>query len=381
MNAIPFPPQTLLLVDDSPSNLSLLTELLKQDHRIRVATSGERALEIATANPPDLILLDVMMPGLSGHEVLERLRTDARLKHIPVIMISAVDELDSVIRCVELGADDYLTKPFNPTLLRARIRSSLEKQRLHRAVQTQAAQLAEWNSKLEHRVQEQFIQLERMSVLQRFFAPQVANSILKEGGEALLKTHRREVVVVFLDMRGFTAFTDQAEPEEVMEVLAEYYDVMGKLVIAHEGTLEHFEGDGMNIFFNDPLELPNPAANAVRMALQMREHFVELQRAWRKRAFDLALGIGIAQGYATLGAVGFEGRWEYACVGSVMNRAARLCSEAKGGQILIDQKALTSVETLIDVVPLGDVSLKGLVTPVRVFSVDRWRSNSDVSAV
>ena len=373
MHPNPSTAPTLLLVDDSPSNLSLLSELLRQDHRIRVATSGERALEIARANPPDLILLDVMMPGLSGYEVLERLHADARLRFIPVIMISALDEMESVIRCIELGAEDYLTKPFNQTLLRARITSSLEKKRLHQAVESQAAQLADWNSKLEHRVQEQVVQLERLSRLKRFFAPQVASSILDEGGEALLKTHRREVVAVFLDMRGFTAFTDRAEPEEVMDVLAQYYDVMGKLIIAHEGTLEHFEGDGMNIFFNDPLPLENPAANAVRMALEMRNRFVDLQQAWQKRAVELSLGIGIAQGYATLGAVGFEGRWEYACVGSVMNRASRLCNEAKGGQILIDLKALASVEDRIDAVALGEFYLKGIGTPVRVFSVESWR--------
>jgi adenylate cyclase len=364
---------TLLVVDDTPANLSLLSELLKDEYRIRVATSGARALELAVKSIPDLILLDVMMPGLSGYEVLERLREDPRLKLVPVIMISAVDEIESVIRCVQLGAEDYLTKPFNQTLLRARISSSLEKKRLHDAVQSQAVQLAAWNRELEQRVQEQMQQLNRLGRLKRFFSPEVAASIIEDGGEALLSTHRREVVVVFSDLRGFTAFTDRSDPEEVMNVLSEYHRAMGKLVMEYQGTLEHFEGDGMMIFFNDPIELDNPAENAIRMALAMRDQFLPLQAAWKKRAFDLGLGIGIAQGYATLGAIGFEERWEYLCIGSVTNRAARLCGEAKGDQILVDTKALASVEDFVEVEPLGDFTLKGISYPVSVFSILRWK--------
>ena len=365
---------SILAVDDMPANLSLLAELLRDRYRVRVATQGAKALELAVANPPDLILLDVMMPGLNGYEVLERIHADARLRHIPVIMISAVDEIESVIRCIELGAEDYLPKPFNPTLLRARVGASLERKRLHDAVQSQAVQLAEWNKKLEQRVQEQLAQLDRLGRLKSFFAPQVAESIINGIGEDLLKMHRREVVVVFLDMRGFTAFTDRSEPEEVMNALAEYHRVMGKLILAHDGTLEHFTGDGIMIFFNDPIKLDNPAANAVRMALAMQEHFVPLRVAWNKRGYDLDLGIGIAQGYATLGAVGFEERWEYACIGSVTNLAARLCSEAKGGQILTDQKTRACVEDLVQAEALGDVMLKGLAYSVPVFNVTRFNA-------
>jgi class 3 adenylate cyclase len=362
-------PSTILAVDDTPNNLSLLTELLRDAYRIRIATNGARALELATASPPDLILLDVMMPGLNGYEVLERIRADSRLRHIPVIMISAVDEIDSVIRCIELGAEDYLPKPFNPTLLRARIGASLERKRLHDAVQSQAEQLAQWNRMLESRVQEQLAQLARLGRLKDFFAPQIAASILDAGSEDVLKSHRREVVVVFLDMRGFTAFTDRSTPEEVMSVLADYYRVMGKLINVHEGTLEHFEGDGLLVFFNDPIQLADPAGNAVRMALEMQGQFVALRAAWHKRGYELDLGIGVAQGYATLGAVGFEGRWEYSCIGGVTNLAARLCSEAKQGQILVEQKTMTSIEHLAQADPLGEVTLKGIAYPVRVFQV------------
>jgi class 3 adenylate cyclase len=365
---------TILAVDDTPTNLSVLAELLKDRYRVRVATHGLKALESAAANPPDLILLDVMMPGLNGYEVLERIRADSQLRHIPVIMISAIDEIDSVIRCIELGADDYLPKPFNPTLLRARIGASLERKHLNDAVRSQAAQLAEWNKKLEQRVQEQLAQLARLGRLKNFFSPMVAESIVSGGGEELLKTHRREVVVAFLDMRGFTAFTDRSEPEEVMRVLAAYYRVMGKLTLVHEGTIEHFAGDGMMIFFNDPIKLDNPAENAVRMALAMQEQFVPLRAAWKRRGIDLDLGIGIAQGFATLGAVGFEERWEYACIGGVSNLAARLCNEAKGGQILIDQKTLSCIEDAVQTEPLRAITLKGITYPVPAFNVIRFKS-------
>lgn len=369
MNDVNATVQTILVVDDTPANLAFLGGLLAEGYRVKVATNGAKALELAIANPPDLILLDIMMPGMSGYEVLERLRVDARLRHIPVIMISAVDEIESVIRCVELGAEDYLVKPFNPTLLQARVGASLEKKRLRDEVQSQAVQLAEWNKKLEQRVQEQLAQLDRLGKLKGFFSPQLAESIINGGGEGLLKTHRSEVVVAFLDMRGFTAFTDRSEPEEVMNVLADYHRVMGQLIVVHEGTLERFAGDGMMIFFNDPIKLDNPTVNAVRMALAMQEHFVPLRAAWQKRGYDLDLGIGIAQGYATLGAIGFDGRWDYACIGSVTNLAARLCSEAKAKQILTDRKSLARIEDMVQAEPLGEISLKGIAYPVSAFNL------------
>jgi class 3 adenylate cyclase len=363
------PLHTILAVDDTPANLSLLAGLLGEAYRVKVATNGAKALELASTEPPDLILLDIMMPGMSGYETLERIHGDRELRHIPVIMISAIDEIDSVIRCVELGAEDYLTKPFNPTLLRARVGASLEKKRLRDEVRAQATQLAEWNERLEQRVREQVSELDRLGMLKRFFAPQLVDFIIKGGGENLLKTHRREVVVAFLDMRGFASFTDRSEPEEVMNVLAEFHRAMGELIVAHEGTLERFAGDGMMIFFNDPIELNNPAANAIRMALAMQAKFGELQDTWRKRGYELGLGIGIAQGYATLGAIGFEGRRDYACIGSVTNLAARLCGQAKGGQILATGRTLASVEGLVRAEPLGALPLGGITHPVQAFNI------------
>ena len=354
----------LLVVDDNEDNRYSLSRRLGREGYTNVTTAddGRQALDLLRSKTFDLVLLDIMMPEVNGYEVLEQLKADAELRHIPVIMISAVEDLASVVRCIELGAEDYLAKPFNATLLRARVGASLEKKALRDEV------LA-WSRTLEERVREQVSQLERLGRLKGFFSPHLADSILNGGGEDLLKTHRREVVVVFLDLQGFAVFTDSSEPEEVMRVLAEYHRVMGQLITTHEGTLERFAGEGMMIFFNDPIRLDYPTTHAVRMALAMQDRFAPLRAAWKREGYDLDLGIGVAQGYATLGAIGFDGRWDYACIGSVTNLAARLCSEAKGGQILTNQKTLTLVEESAQVEPLGEITLEGMSQPVRVFNV------------
>jgi class 3 adenylate cyclase len=354
----------LLVVDDNEDNRYTLTQRLRRQGLANVTTArdGREALELLGARPFDLVLLDIMMPELNGYQVLERLKADARLRHVPVIMISAVDELDSVVRCIELGAEDYLPKPFNPTLLRARVGACLEKKRLH-------DELAEWARTLEQRVREKVAEVERLGRLKRFFSPQLAELIVAGGADDPLKTHRREVTVVFLDLRGFTAFAETAEPEEVMGVLREYHAAMGELILAHEGTLERFTGDGMMIFFNDPLPVPRPAERAIRMAVAMRERVVELAVAWRKRGHDLGLGVGVAEGYATIGAIGFEGRWDYGAIGTVTNLAARLCGEARGGQILVSSRVAGAVETLAELEDIGALTLKGLLRPVPAYNV------------
>jgi class 3 adenylate cyclase/putative methionine-R-sulfoxide reductase with GAF domain len=218
--------------------------------------------------------------------------------------------------------------------------------------------------------------VEQLSRLKRFFSPQLAELILIGGTEDPLKTHRREVTVVFLDLRGFTMFAEQVEPEEVMGVLRDYHAEMGRLILEHEGTLERFTGDGMMIFFNDPVLVPNPAERALRMALAMRERVQELGKKWRKRGYDLTLGIGIAQGYATIGAIGFEGRWDYGAIGTVTNLAARLCGEAKGEQILVSLRVAGEVEDLIETEEVGSLTLKGFHKSVPAFNVLGLKANA-----
>jgi class 3 adenylate cyclase len=216
--------------------------------------------------------------------------------------------------------------------------------------------------------------VEKLGRLKRFFSPQLAELIVTGGADDPLKTHRRDVTVVFLDLRGFTAFAETAEPEEVMTVLREYHAEMGRLILEHEGTLERFTGDGMMIFFNDPTPVADPAKRAVRMALAMRERVTPLCERWRKRGHELDLGIGIAQGYATIGAIGFEGRWDYGAIGTVTNLAARLCGEAKPSQILVSRRVASDAEDLIETEPVGPLVLKGLAKPVPAFNVVRLKS-------
>ncbi len=357
----------ILVVDDTPQNVRLLGDLLAaKGYDVAAAASGAEALEQIEKHKPDLVLLDVVMPGLSGYDVCRRIRENPATATLPVVMVTALDPGTERIKGIEAGADDFVTKPLNQPELLARVKSLLRIKSLH-------DQLEDWNRNLEARVREQLDQLERLGRLKRFFSPQLAELILSGGAEDPLKSHRREVVVVFLDLRGFTAFAETTEPEEIMGVLREYHAEMGRVILTHEGTLERFAGDGMMVFFNDPVQVADPAARAVRMTVMMRERLSELTAKWSKRGFELGFGAGIAQGYATIGAVGFEGRWDYGAIGTVTNLAARLCGEAKPGQILIAQRVLASVEELVEVEPVGELALKGLLRPVAAFNLMRLR--------
>jgi class 3 adenylate cyclase/CheY-like chemotaxis protein len=358
----------VLVVDDTPVNLKLLADLLAaKGYTVATATSGAEALGRIEAEPLDLVLLDVMMPGMSGYEVCRKIRDNPATAMLPVVMVTALDPAQERVKGIEAGADDFLTKPIHQPELLARVRSLLRVKMLW-------DQVAELNRTLEGRVAEQVAQLERLGRLRRFFSPQLAEAIVSGGADDPLKSHRREITVVFLDLRGFTAFAETAEPEEIMGVLREYHAAMGQLILEHEGTLERFTGDGMMIFFNDPTPVPDPQERAVRMALAMRERVDDLVRAWRKRGYELDFGVGLAQGYATLGAIGFEGRWDYGAIGTVTNLAARLCGEAQPGQILISRRLYSSLEERIEAVPVGEMSLKGFSRPVSVYNVTGLKS-------
>ena len=252
--------------------------------------------------------------------------------------------------------------------------AALENAQLFDTVQAQAAQLSEWNRTLEQRVQEQLAQLERLGRLKRFFSPQLAELIVSGGADDPLRTHRREITVVFLDLRGFTAFAEVSEPEEVMSVLREYHSEMGKLILEHGGTLERFAGDGMMIFFNDPVPVPNPAERAIRMAFAMRERVRDLIIKWRSFGYELGFGVGIAHGYATIGGIGFEGRLDYGAIGTVANLASRLCDEAKPGQILVSQRVLGMLAELVQVEFAGNLNLKGFHHTMSAHNILRLKS-------
>ena len=368
---------TLLLVDDSEPNRDMLARRLERlGYHVLLAEDGRQALDVLAATPIDLVLLDVMMPVMDGYEVLARRRADPRLRDVPFIVISALDELASVVRCIEMGAEDYLPKPFEPVLLRARIGASLEKKRLRdqerqnlATIERQAVELAEWNRTLEARVEEQVRELERLARLRRFLSPQVAEVIVSSGDERVLESHRREVTVVFTDLRGFTAFAGAVEPEAVMEVLREYHQAMGELIYEYEGTLERFAGDGLMVFFNDPIPCADHTLRAVRMAVAMRTAVRGLAASWEARGHQLGFGVGIARGEATLGKIGFEGRFDYAAIGTTTNLASRLCDEARTGQILVNDRAYAAIEAEVRAEPVEALALKGISPAVRAYNI------------
>jgi class 3 adenylate cyclase/CheY-like chemotaxis protein len=362
-------PARIVVVDDTPQNIKLLDALLTpRGYEVIPAGSGEEALAKIASEQPDLILLDIVMPGMDGYEVCRRLRADDSTAMLPVVMVTASGEQEKVA-AIDAGADDFITKPLDQSELLARIRSLLRIKQYHDQIEAQAEQLERWNEKLEERVSQQVEELIRVGRLKRFLAPQLADLIVSSGDDSLLDSHRREITVVFCDLRGFTSFAESGEPEDVMGVLREYHAVLGEAIFEFEGTLERFTGDGLMVFFNDPVPCDDPALRAVRMAVAMQERVGELVRGWRKQGIDLDLGIGIAQGYATLGRIGFEGRFDYAAIGTVTNLAARLCDRADGGQILISQRVFAATEDDVAAEPITEISLKGFSKPVGVFSV------------
>jgi adenylate cyclase len=363
-------PAKILVVDDTPQNIKLLKDLLEvKGYAVATAASGEEALTRLPVEKPDLVLLDVMMPGISGYDVCRKLREDPETALLPVVLCTSLDPQTERVKGIEAGADDFLNKPVNQPELFARVKSLLRVKSLQDRVARQADELRVWNAKLEERVREQVSQLERFARLKRFVSPKIGDLILAGEVDDPLKTHRREITVVFTDLRGFTAFTETAEPEEAMGVLRDYHGTLGPIVMAHEGTIEHFAGDGLMILFNDPVPVEQPEFAAVRMSLDMREAVEKLSWDWKKRGHELGFGVGIANGYATMGAIGFEGRRDYGAIGPVCNMSARLCSEAKAGQILVSQRVHGKIEQSVRTEPAGELTLKGFHRPIPAFNV------------
>jgi adenylate cyclase len=353
----------ILVVDDTPANVKLLTDLLTiKGYEVVSAPNGEEALKRVATDRPDLVLLDIMMPGMNGYDVCRAIRADASTGVLPVVMVTSLDPAQERIKGLEAGADDFLPKPINQPELLARVKSLLRIKALY-------DEIADLNANLEKRVADQVAELQRLARLKRFFSPRVGELIASGEIDDPMQTHRREVTVVFTDLRGFTAFTETAEPEEVMTVLREYHATLGRIVMSHDGTIEHFAGDGVMILFNDPVAVAEHELAAIRMAVEMREAVGLLAAAWRKRGFELGFGVGIANGYATIGAIGFEGRRDYGAIGTVCNLSARLCAEAKAGQVLVSQRVYGKIEERVRAEQVGELTLKGIHRPVPTWNV------------
>ena len=361
MTAVPQPGIALVVDDSRVNRLVEGRQLTELGLEVMEAEHGSEALQIlrAHATAIDVVLLDVEMPELDGYETLAAMKADEAIRHIPVIMVSAIEELDAVVRCIELGATDYLTKPINPRILQARLNASLAAKHLR-------------DLELEYIEQQRLLTatIERQKTeLSRFLSPQVSALISAPEGEQLLAGHRRLITVAFCDLRGFTVFAEQADPEEMFGVLGEYHAMMGAAITEHGGTLEHFAGDGVMIYFNDPIAQDDHVERAVRMAMAMRDRFVPLAQAWRKRGYELGFGVGVATGYATLGRIGYEGRYDYGAIGNVVILASRLSSQAAADQILLSQRAAGMVEDIVAVESVGELQIKGLSRPVSASNV------------
>jgi adenylate cyclase len=356
----------ILVVDDQRANVEMMAGVLKaRGYAVSTAYDGLEALAQVRAAHPDLVVSDILMPNLDGYDLCRRLRAAPETALLPIVLVTSLDAQGERIKGLEAGADDFLSKPVNWEELFARVRSLLR-------IKALQDELKDVNTKLENRVREQVAQLERLSRLKRFFSRPVAEAIVA-GGEEVLEPHRREITAVFLDLRGFTSFTDRADPDEVMELLRAYHATLGRTVDEYGGTLEHFAGDGIMIFFSDPMPIDRPAERAVRMALALQDAFTPISEAWSKLGHEVGLGIGIAQGEATLGVIGFEQRWEYAAIGNVPNLAARLCGHARAGEIILDAQTETALAHLIDSEPIGPLTLRGFAQPIAAFRLKSIR--------
>jgi class 3 adenylate cyclase len=397
--------EVLQVINSSPGDLAPVFDamldkamaLCRIAHGSLQTYDGQQFRAVAVRGLPEplaALLRQGFRPG--PKHPMQRLLEGARFVHIPdltqldapevrIALEAAVEAGSRTVLCIPMRKDDALlgqivavrqeVRPFSEkeiALLQnfaAQAVIAMENARLLGQLRQRTEEIAGWNRELEARVAAQLGEIERTGKLRRFLAPQLAELIVAQGDESILESHRREIVVVFCDLRGFTAFAERAEPEEVMALLRDYHAALGPIVASFEGTIDHYGGDGVMVFFNDPLPTPDPAKRAIEMAVAMREAAQGLLRSWRRHGYDIGFGVGISQGYATLGQIGFAERMDYTAIGTVTNLAARLCGEARDGQILVSRRVAMAVEDTVPLEEIGDVSLKGLSQEIAVYNV------------
>ena len=360
----------VLVVDDLHDNVTMLCAYLHaKGYSTIAANDGLKALELANERYPDLIMLDINMPHMTGLEVCKELKGKELTKLIPIILVTANSSTDDIVKGFEVGADDYLIKPYNYMEMIARVRSMLRIKDAQNKLVEVNKQLDELNQNLEKKVTEQVRELERVNRLRRFLSPEIVNGITAENSEEILSEHRREITVVFLDLRNFTSFSEKATPQEVIHTIRELHQMVGPIIFEFRGTLERFTGDGMMVFLGDPEPMENHPCQAVKMALKIRDKVEDLRANWASKGYQLALGIGIATGEASLGTIGFEGRLDYAAIGVVTNLSARICNQAQGGQILMSQKTYSDTKDLFITKAQEPINLKGFSKAQPIFEV------------
>jgi len=358
----------ILVVDDDPLTLDLLEqELTDTGYEVARAATGDEALQKATSFLPHVVLLDYILPGMDGVEVIRRLRQDDRFKAVPVILITGRGGQEDKIRGLDAGADDYVVKPFDHVELLARVRSMVRIRQMHES-------LEQWGRTLQEQVQKQVEEIQRLARLKRFLSPQVAEAVLGRNASEVFEGHRREITIVCLRLAGFPEFTERTDPEDVLNLLAAFHTVMGDLVFAFGGTVESISGDGMTVFFNDPIPVEDHIRRGIQMGLEMRERIHTMAEEWRRQGHELHAAIGVVTGYATLGEIGFEARREYAAVGHTPVLAGLLCAVAKPGQVLTTERNLAKIEDMVEAEPAGKVTPEGSLRPIAVFNLVRLKA-------